>query len=81
MEFRNQPPSSSLSDRQGRQREDTIINQITPMLLSLFVTNCSQLDRWKASGVCATEPPVVETIGIQVETSSAKECLITVDSR
>lgn len=41
----------------------------------------SHAERWNASGLCASDPPVFETQGVRVERSSAQECIIKVKTR
>eukprot|EP00903_Cladosiphon_okamuranus_P009523 g9072.t2 len=49
-------------------------------LLSKFLplSRLSHLERWKASGVSASDPPVFKVQGVRVERSSAQECIIKV---
>lgn len=46
-----------------------------------FFPWCSHLQRWKASGLSATEPPVLETQDVVVAKPNDQECIITVKSR
>lgn len=45
------------------------------------VLEISHMERWKTSGLCASDPPVFETKGVRVEKSSPQECVIKIAIR
>lgn len=45
------------------------------------VLETSHMERWKTSGLCASDPPVFETEGVRVEKSSTQECVIKIAIR
>lgn len=71
----------------GRRPNFVCLVQTQRFHLLSAITSCrawllrSHLERWNASGLSASDPPVFSTRDVRVEKSSAQECIIKVKAR
>lgn len=63
----------------SRDPNPKLTNQLVPVVKK--INKCSHLERWNASGLSASDPPLFQTQGVRVEKSSGKECIIKARTR